>query len=519
MLKFTSRLSAVAAFFAVAAVVSFPWAEDAVAAQVKRGGVLTIGNPDEPSTMDPFTPSDNGAIFNIAQVCEQLVSADGPGTGLEPGLAESWTASADGLTHTFKLREGVKFSDGKPLTIDDVLFSLKKAMDPSASYGFAFEPVKSVEAVDGTHIKLTLKTPYTPILSSLSLFSTSIVEKAAYEAKPEDFSTKPVCTGPFMVESFERGSQLVMVRNPHYWRKGEDGQALPYLDKIVMRYMPDGNSRVLGLQNGDLDVALSVALSQAGQVKAMDGVTLEVSPSYRLDYVYLNHSKKPFDDKRIRLAANYAANREAMMKAVYFGYGELANSFMPKVNFWSADVPAIPYDLAKAEALVKEAKYDGTPIQLMISTGNSASRQIATILQSAWAKVGLNTEIIEYDSGTSFGMVQKGDYQAYVSYITSDINDSDELATVQADYNGPTKSFFSFYKNDEVLGLLAKARQESDDAKRAELYAKIQEIVYNDGYSVPLNFLPYVNGYQSKVQNWRNIAVGWWWLRDMWIDQ
>jgi peptide/nickel transport system substrate-binding protein len=322
-----------------------------------------------------------------------------------------------------------------------------------------------------------------------------------------------------MVESFERGSQLVMVRNPHYWRKGEDGQALPYLDKIVMRYMPDGNSRVLGLQNGDLDVALSVALSQAGQVKAMDGVTLEVSPSYRLDYVYLNHSKKPFDDKRIRLAANYAANREAMMKAVYFGYGELANSFMPKVNFWSADVPAIPYDLAKAEALVKEAKYDGTPIQLMISTGNSASRQIATILQSAWAKVGLNTEIIEYDSGTSFGMVQKGDYQAYVSYITSDINDSDELATVQADYNGPTKSFFSFYKNDEVLGLLAKARQESDDAKRAELYAKIQEIVYNDGYSVPLNFLPYVNGYQSKVQNWRNIAVGWWWMRDMWIDQ
>jgi peptide/nickel transport system substrate-binding protein len=207
------------------------------------------------------------------------------------------------------------------------------------------------------------------------------------------------------------------------------------------------------------------------------------------------------------------------MKAVYFGYGELANSFMPKVNFWSADVPAIPYDLAKAEALVKEAKYDGTPIQLMISTGNSASRQIATILQSAWAKVGLNTEIIEYDSGTSFGMVQKGDYQAYVSYITSDINDSDELATVQADYNGPTKSFFSFYKNDEVLGLLAKARQESDDAKRAALYAKIQEIVYNDGYSVPLNFLPYVNGYQSKVQNWRNIAVGWWWLRDMWIDQ
>ena len=222
----------------------------------------------------------------------------------------------------------------------------------------------------------------------------------------------------------------------------------------------------------------------------MDGVSLEVSPSYRLDYVFLNQAKKPLDDKRIRLALNYAANRDAIMKAVYFGYGEIPNSYMPKVTFWSDKVAKIPFDIDKAKQLVQEAGYDGTPIQLMVDTGNASFRTVATILQQGWKQAGLNVEIVEFDVGTAFSMSQKGDYQAYVSYITSDINDDDELASIQADGTGATASFFSNYKSDEVTKLLAEARQTSDKAKRAELYGKVQDIVYNDGYSVPINFLP-----------------------------
>lgn len=489
------------------------------AADLPRGGSLTVGRPDEPLTLDPFIPSDNGSIYAIAQICEPLILADKAGTGLEPGLATQWTVSPDKMSYTFTLRDGVKFSDGKPMTADDVVFSLTKNMDPAAAYQFAFAPVDKIEKVDDGHVKITLKTPYTPLLSVLSLFSTSIVEKAAYAAGAEAFGAKPVCTGPFMVDSYERGSQLVLVRNPNYWAKGDDGKPLPYLDKVTLRYMPDSNSRVLGLQNGDIDAAIAVPLNQAEAVKKMDGVALEVSPSYRLDYVYINHAKKPFDNKDVRLAINYAANRAAMMKAVYFGYGEIANSFMPKVNYWSDKVEKIPFDMEKAAELVKKSGYDGTPIQLMVDTGNSGFRQIATILQQAWTKAGLKVEIVEFDNGTAFGMTQKGDYQAYVSYITSDINDSDELATLEGDYHGATNAFFSWYKSDKVVDLLDKARQEGDGAKRAALYAEIQDIVYHDGYSVPLNFLPYVNGYKTKVQNWHNIAVGWWWLKNMAIAQ
>jgi peptide/nickel transport system substrate-binding protein len=489
------------------------------AEEARRGGTLTVARPDEPMTFDPFLPSDNGSISAIAQVCEPLLLVDAPGTGLEPGLAASWTASPDRLTYTFALREGVQFSDGKPMIADDVVFSLHKAMDPVAPYSFAFAPVRSVEKIDGRHVRITLKSSYTPLLSALSLFAASIVEKEAYLKDPDAFGVSPVCTGPFRVQSYERGSRVVLVPNPYYWRTGTDSKPLPYLDKVVLKYIPDNNSRVLELRNGDVDVALNVPFNLASLLESMKGISLEVSPSYRLDYVYLNHTRKPLDDKRIRLAMNYSANRVAIMKVVYFGYGQIPNSFTPKVNFWSPDVAQIPYDPQKAAALVREAGYDNTPVHLMVDTGNTPSRQIATILQSAWTQIGLKVDIVQYDGGTAFDMIQKGDYQAYVSYITSDINDSDEMTTLEGDRNGATNGFFSWYKNDAVLALIAEARQSSSHANRAALYARIQDIVYHDGYSVPLNFVPYVNGYRCRVRNWRNIAVGWWWLSQVWVDR
>jgi ABC-type transport system substrate-binding protein len=236
----------------------------AYADEIKRGGTLTVARLEEPQTFDPFIPSDNGSIYAIAQVCEPLISADATGTKLEPGLAESWEAAADGMAITFKIRQGIKFNDGTSMTIDDAVYSLQQVANPKASYGFAFEPVKSIEKLDDSHLKITLKTPYAALQSA-----------------------------------------------------------------------------------------------------------------------------------------------QAIMKVVYFGYGEIPNGFTPKMNFWSDKVEKIPYDIEKAKALVKEAGYDGTPIQLIVDTGNAPFRQIATILQQGWEQAGLKVEIVEFDVGTAFGMTQK----------------------------------------------------------------------------------------------------------------
>lgn len=490
----------------------------ASAAEPKSGGLLTFARPDEPLTMDPFIPADNGSIWAIEQVCDTLVEADDTGEGLVPGLAESWEVSSDELSYTFRLRDA-KFSNGDSVTVEDVVFSYQKAAQPDGTYGFLFGPVDSIEAVDDNHVRFILKEPYAPLLSAVSIFAASVVDKESYEADPDAFGQKPVCSGAFKVDEYKRGSHLRLSRNEHYWGKDESGNQQPYLDTVEMRYVPESNARVLGLINGDFDVISTVPFNQAAAVKALPNVTLEVQPMYRLDYIYLNHAKAPLDNKDIRLALNHAANRQAILQTVYFGYGEIPNSYMPKINYHCDAVEALPFDLQKAKSLVESSGYDGTPIELQIDTGNAPFRQIATILQQGWTAAGLNVSLAEYDVGTAWGHTETGDYQAYMSYITSDLNDQDELASLQADHTGGSESFFSRYKNDKVVDLLAQARATSDSEERQELYCKIQEQVYHDGYSVPINFVPAVNAYQEHVKGWQNLTTGWWWLSKVWLDQ
>jgi peptide/nickel transport system substrate-binding protein len=486
----------------------------AVDSGVKRGGTLIFARPEEPQSLDPYVPSDNGSIYAIEQVCDSLVEPDATGDGLRPGIAESWEVSDDQLVYTFKLRD-TTFSNGKPVTAADVVFSLAKAGSESSPLAMLYEPIKSTEAVDDKTVRITLNKPYAPVLSALSAYNAAIVSQEAYEADAEAFGQKPVCSGPFVVEEYARGSRLVLAKNPDYWEKGQDGQPLPYVDKVEMRYVPDSNARVLGLRNGDFDAIASVPFNQAESLKEAADLKLEQVPIFRLDYVYTNHKAKPLDSKDLRLALNHAADREAIMKVVYFGYGEIPNSYMPKVNFHSDSVERIPYDLEKAKELVKSSGYKGQTLKLMVDTGNAPSKQIATILQQGWTDAGLKVEIVEYDVGTAFDMSSKGDYMLYVSYITSDINDTDELATLQADGRGSTKSFFSNYRNDAVGKMLDQAREEADPSARAELYAKVQDTVYHDGYSIPLNFSPMLNAYHAQIAGWQTAKNGWWWLKDV----
>ena len=477
----------------------------------KKGGTLTFARYQEPLTLDPFIPADNGSIWALEQICDSLTEPGDTGNELVPGLAESWDISKDGLTYTFHLREATH-GNGDPVTASDAHFSITKISDPNTAYGFVFDPVETMEVLDSRTLRIKLKHKYSPLASGISLFSAAVVSQKAYEADPEAFGENPTCSGAFLVESFKRGDRLVLVANENHW----DGR--PYLDRVEMLYIPEGNARVIGLKSGDYDVITGVPYSQAKAIGSTAGLNLEVQTIFKLDYVYLNHDAAPINNKDIRLALNYAANREAIMKAVYFGYGEIPNGYMPKMMFTDPDVKPIPYDMAKAKELVAKS-YDGTKIELNIDSGNAPSKQIATILQQGWTEAGLNVEIVEADGGTNWGKIEKGDYQATVSYITSDINDDDELAILQADYTGGAKAFFTNYNNPEVTSILRKAREESAPAERAKLYSQAQEIVVWDGYSVPLNYTPAMNAYHDHVKGWRNLTTGWWWLRDVWLDK
>src|SRR5262245_45865896 len=213
------------------------FAAAAEAQEIKRGGTLIMARPDEPLTFDPFIPGDNGSIYAIEQVCDALVEADATGLGLRPGLAESWEVSPDGLTYDFKIRDA-KFSNGEPVTVDDVVFTLDTLRDPSKYLAFVLNPVKAVTATDAQHVRIELSEPYAPLLSALSAYAASIVNKKAYQADAEKFGTSPVCAGAFMVTSYERGSTVMLKANPYYWDTGVDGKPLPYLEAVELRYVP-----------------------------------------------------------------------------------------------------------------------------------------------------------------------------------------------------------------------------------------------------------------------------------------
>ena len=198
----------------------------------------------------------------------------------------------DGLSYTFQLRDA-NFSDGSPVTIDDVVFSWDKLNDPGATYQFLLKPVKSIEKVDDKHLRVTLNEPYSPFQSVVSIFASAIVKKAAFEANPDEFANKPVCSGPFMVETYERGTKVALVKNPNYWDKGVDGQPLPYLDgwsccmcRIPMRAFSACRTAITMW-------SATIPYNQAKAVSETPDMTLEVAELFRLDYVYLNHKQKP----------------------------------------------------------------------------------------------------------------------------------------------------------------------------------------------------------------------------------
>ncbi len=299
----------------------------------KRGGELRLARLEEPLTMDPVGPSDNGSIYLIEQVFESLIEPDGTGAGLVPGLAESWEVSEDELVYTFTLRDA-KFSTGDPVTTDDVLFSLQRAANGEVSpYAFLFESVEKFEAPDAKTIKITLKQPNAAFLSSLAIFTASVTPKAVVEADTEGFGNNPVGSGPFMVEEYTRGDQVVLVPNPYYTKMGLDCKPLPYLDKVTVKYVPESNSRVLGLRNGDFDVIDNVPFNEGKTLDAEEQITLGVDDIYKLDYLYINHSRKPFDNKDFRLALNYATDRQAILDTVFFGYGIAAQRLYAQDEF------------------------------------------------------------------------------------------------------------------------------------------------------------------------------------------
>jgi peptide/nickel transport system substrate-binding protein len=501
---------------------------------VERGGTMTYARYADSLFLDPVLNDANVDIWVLSNIYDTLLLPTDDGQGVQPGLATEWKTSDDGLTVTLSLRDGIKFSDGSPITGEDVKWSLERASKPdNGIWQFLVASIASV-ATEGNTVTITLAHPDPAFISALTVFNTAIMPKALFEATPgatdaekaQAFGEHPVGSGPFMLASWERGATMKLVKNPYYWDKGEDGQALPYLDGLNFEVIPDDATRILRLQSGEVDGAEFIPYARVEELKGDTNLNMEMFPSTRVQYISLNvrpqidGKDNPLSNPKVREALNYATNKEAIIQIVTHGVGTQMTSFMSTATpLHTGTDPLYPYDVEKAEALMAEAGFpDGFSTSLLVLAGNQDEVGIGTAVQQMWAAIGVKLELQQVDNATRTQQYRDGTMQMRVAAWTDDIADPNEITSYFA-YSPTIDALHSGWKSEEADKLFEASQSETDPTKRAEEYAKIQEIFNTTGPIVPLYETPYPVALSKTAMGFNQIPLGNNIFRAAWLDK
>jgi peptide/nickel transport system substrate-binding protein len=270
----------------------------------KMGGTLRAAISADPVNLDPHLTSAHSTYQVLENVYNHLVGLD-DGLQVIPELAESWTVSEDMLTYTFKLRQGVTFHNGRELTAEDVVYSYERIRNPETQSGAAYllEPVDTISAPDPQTVVITTKEIYAPLLTKLATQGTAIVPREEVEAGT--LAEKPVGTGPFVFVDFVPADRVTLRRNDNYWEEG-----LPYLDEIIYRPIPDEIVKQTNLETQNVDWVDNVPAQDANQLVESPDFVVESVPANTYNYLGMNTTREPLNDKRVRQAISYALDRE-----------------------------------------------------------------------------------------------------------------------------------------------------------------------------------------------------------------
>jgi peptide/nickel transport system substrate-binding protein len=483
--------------------------------QPKRGGTLTIARIEDSQSFDKTSVFQNESIWLAEQIMESLYTVGKDGKTLQPWLATSYTKSGDGLTYTFKLRQGVKFSNGQDMTSADVKFSIDDARNAKKGWGYLDAAIKKITTPDPQTVVFHLKYRWAPFVADIALFANGIIPKDFGGESRADFYKHPVGTGPFMWDSRVVGKSVTFKRNPNYWQKGK-----PYLDKVTWTYVSEDNTRELQLRGNQIQVDEFPPFNSITKLQNTPDVKMGLFPSTRTDYLEMNENYAPLKDVHVRRAILSSIDYNAVVKSVLFGHGQPANSFLPpQVPFYDKNTPGLKFDMAKAKQELAQSKYPhGFKVEMLVGSGAQTENQIAQIMQQALKPLGIQITLKTEDTATEFQDVQNLKYQLGFSYWTMDIADPDELVEFAIDpKGGGAHSFFTDYNNPKLVTLSHQAEHNEDPAQRQKLYSQIQSIAAQDAFLGPLYYSPFRYAYRSNLHGFYVYPLGNYHLEDAWI--
>jgi peptide/nickel transport system substrate-binding protein len=465
------------------------WSADLTAAPSTPGETLTIAIPDEPPGLDPTT-SPAAAIARIVynNLLEGLVKVNMQGEVVR-ALAERYSVSIDGMVYTFTLRHGVKFHNGRPLTAEDVKYTLERDLDPKTGHPHRayYEDIQHIKVVDERTIDITLRKPNAVFIFNLARANSAIIAKEEVER----LKSHPIGTGPFQFTEWVRGDRIILTRFKDYYEPG-----VPSLDKVVFRFIQDPSAQMAALRAGDVDVIgaamnpeSALELKHDPQFRVIEGLTTT-------DVIAaMNNSKPPFSDRRVRKAISYAINRDEVIKGAVFGMAKPIGSHMDPLNPYYVDLSHLyEYAPQKAKQLLTEAGYpQGFEFVLRLAEPYLAYRRAGEIIASQLAKVGLKAKIEIIEWGQWLARVyRQADYDMTVMGHAEPFD--------IGIYANP--QYYFRYDNPTLQALLAEADASLDDNQRKALYEQVQRLIADDAVNVFLYNGPYLVGMRHTVHNW-----------------
>ncbi|TMG38809.1 MAG: ABC transporter substrate-binding protein [Chloroflexi bacterium] len=499
--------------------------------QPVAGGTVTIPIGADP-TLNPWSPNAFVESLFINRVIFEGLTKPGKDLAPAPDLATSWTIAPDGLSWTFKLRDGVKWTDGKPFSADDVAFTfndivLKKEL--GAQNAASYAAVKSVTVVDPTTVRFDLSRKFAALASFLA-YNSGIVPKHVLSADPLKTTSfnkgTPVSTGPFKVEKYTSGQSVSLVRNDSYFGPK------PYLDKVVFTVVPDPNTQIAQALSGDLTIMILDNKAAVDRVKNASGLTVVSRPLVQYYWLALNQTDSRFTDVRVRQAFVHAIDRKAIIKSVELGYGQVANSPITpalKAYFDPSLSEKYPYDPPKAKELLAAAGWtpgangvlqkDGKPFQFTMDVGQRGVLEpVNALIQQDLKNVGVIADLntMEWNAYIQKDVVRR-DYTATVNWWTYP-SDPDVFPYYHSSAAG--KGFnIPGYQDPKLDDLLVQGQSASDLEQRKAVYKQLQAYTSE---TLPYLFLWYpqeIDVLSSSLQGVPELGlrdavqyIGEWWL-------
>lgn len=493
--------------------------DDTDGENITRGGILTVAiQKGMDQGLDLTKISDCSSNFTVlGAIYEGLLTIDENGN-VAPMLATEWAFAEDGLSMTLKLREDVSFSNGEKFNAEAAAKAMNYYLSDECGHVFKssdLSQIEKVEVVDEYTIRIVLKA----VDAALGL---ELAGSSGYIAAPSvidngELNTNPVGTGPFMLKEYREGEMIELVANPNYYRMGEDGQPLPYLDGIKYIIVTDDTTRIVNLQAGSVDgVDRHGSYTSVSSAMTMDGVTTYLNPVTQVYNVCTNLLYEPLKNEALRKAISMAINAEEIVEVSMEGYGAVCPFWTDAGKWFHYDYTPYTYDLEKAKEAMKEAGYEnGIDLELAF-IAREPDNTVAQLLQSQLSEIGINLILNGMDSAS------------WVQYVRVDHKEQLCISlTGNAGYDPakgwtiPLKSFGDVGTGLEIVDHLGElvngTKTVTDEETRYAMIKEFQEIILDNYLTTILGNKYQYGSFKSSVRNIGFHYYGWWDLRDAWI--